>query len=404
MLTMSKTWSDLLVRWLPRSRIALLLGFLLLFTPVLSLPDTALAQDDATAAVLSPPETGAQAVYAVDVTIGQPLYDLNADEQRSPASLTKMATVLVVTQFVDLAEEVEIDDSDIVPDNESRVGFVPGDVVTVEQLLYGMLLPSGNDAAHAAARVAGAEIGGVDPTAPEAVDIFVSQMGKLVADLGLKNTQFVNPVGLDEPGHHSTARDLSVLAAEVMKQDRLRQIVAMPSYQLDIRGPQARSVELKNTNKLVGTDSRVLGVKTGSHDVAGGCLVVAIQEGGNEVIVVELGNDTPQYDELGNTTHDPRFEDMQTILDQLEKDYVWIQPDAEQEIAGLPDAMAAWQVGLKDGPAIAVPRSSADDLEFRMRLGPAAQPGEEVGHLLFYLGDIQIGEWMLYQEPLQEAA
>jgi D-alanyl-D-alanine carboxypeptidase len=400
MFTMSKTWTELPVRRQPRWFVALLLGFFLLVTPVLSPPTTVFAQNDATATTLEPPKTGAQAVYAVDVTIDQPLYELNSDEQRSPASLTKMATVLVVMQVVDLDEKVEILDSDIASEDESRVGFVPGDVVTVKQLLYGMLLPSGNDAAHAAARVAGAEIGGVDPTSPEAVDIFVNQMGKLVADLGLKNTQFVNPVGLDDPGHYSTARDLSVLATEVMKQDLLRQIVALQSYELDIQGPQARTVELTNTNKLVGTDSRVLGVKTGSHDVAGGCLVVAVQEGGNEVIVVELGNDTPQYDELGNTTYDPRFEDMQTILDQMEKDYVWIQPDAEQQISGLPDAMAAWQVGLKDGPAIAVPRSSADDLEFRMRLGPAAQPGEEVGHLLFFLGDIQIGEWILYQAPV----
>jgi serine-type D-Ala-D-Ala carboxypeptidase (penicillin-binding protein 5/6) len=397
--TMSDTWNVFRVRRQLHILVALFLGFSLFITPVLSLPSTALAQDSAQA-TLAPPETGAQAVYAVDVTIGQPLYDLNSEEQRSPASLTKMATVLVVTQFSDLDEEVEIVDSDLATEDESQVGFVTGDRVTMEQLLYGMLLPSGNDAARAAARATGAKIGGVDPTSPDATDIFMNQVGELVADLGLKNTQFMNPVGLDEQGHYSTARDLSVLASEVMKNDLLHQIVALPTYQLDIQGPQARTVELTNTNKLIGVDSRVLGVKTGSHDVAGGCLVVAVNEGGNEVVVVELGNATPQYDELGNTTFDPRFDDMETILDQLEKDFIWIQPTAEQQIAGLPDAMAAWQVGLKDGPAIAVPRSSADDLEFRMRLGPAAQPGDEVGHLLFYLGDIQIGEWMLYQAPV----
>jgi D-alanyl-D-alanine carboxypeptidase (penicillin-binding protein 5/6) len=397
--TMSDTWNVFRVRRQLHILVALFLGFSLFISPVLSLSSTALAQDNAQA-TLAPPETGAQAVYAVDVTIGQPLYDLNSEEQRSPASLTKMATVLVVTQFSDLDEEVEIVDSDLATEDESQVGFVTGDRVTMEQLLYGMLLPSGNDAARAAARATGAKIGGVDPTSPDATDIFMNQVGELVADLGLKNTQFMNPVGLDEQGHYSTARDLSVLASEVMKNDLLHQIVALPTYQLDIQGPQARTVELTNTNKLIGVDSRVLGVKTGSHDVAGGCLVVAVNEGGNEVVVVELGNATPQYDELGNTTFDPRFDDMETILDQLEKDFIWIQPTAEQQIAGLPDAMAAWQVGLKDGPAIAVPRSSADDLEFRMRLGPAAQPGDEVGHLLFYLGDIQIGEWMLYQAPV----
>jgi D-alanyl-D-alanine carboxypeptidase len=388
----------------PRSLVALMLGLLFLCSPTVNIPPSVLAQDDPAAAILEPPQTRAKAVYAVDVTLGRPLYFLNANERRAPASLTKMATVLVVMQDVDLSEKVEIIEADIATRDESQVGFVPGDIVTMEQLVYGMLIPSGNDAAHAAARTVGAKIGGVDPTSQEAVDVFVAQMGRLADDLGLKDTQFMNPTGLENDGHYSTASDMAILAAEIMKDDLLRQIVAMPTYKLDIQGPQARTVELTNTNKLLGVDSRVLGVKTGSHDVAGGCLAVAVQKGGNQVIVVELGNDTPEYDEVGNTTYDPRFEDMQIILDQLEKDFVWIEPEAQQEIAGLPDAMAAWQVGLKDGPAIAVPRRSADELEFRMRLGPVAQPGEEVGHLLFYLGDVQIGQWMLYQTPLQEAA
>ena len=123
-----------LCAWQPRWFVALLLGLFLLFTPVLSPPTTVFAQNDATATILEPPKTGAQAVYAVDVTIGQPLYESTPMQQRSPASLTKMATVLVVIQVVDLDEKVEIIDSDIASEDESRVGFAPGDVVTVKQL------------------------------------------------------------------------------------------------------------------------------------------------------------------------------------------------------------------------------------------------------------------------------
>jgi D-alanyl-D-alanine carboxypeptidase len=304
-------------------------------------------------------------------------------------------------QHADLNEQVEIIQSDIVPQDQSRVGFQAGDTVTMEQLLYGMMLPSGNDAAHAAARVIGSKIAGTDIDSEESVTAFVGEMNTLAANLGLADTQFQNPVGLNEEGHYATARDLSVLASEVMKQDLLKTIVSTPTYQLDIGGPAARSVQLTNTNKLLGVDKRVLGVKTGSTDTAGGCLAVAVNEGpGNEVIVVELGDDAPVYDDAGNTLSDPRFADMQTILDGMEKDFVWIDPQSGSEINGLPDAMAAWQVGLKDGPAIVVPRSETGNLQFRIRLGPAAQPGEQVGHLLFYLGDAQIGDWMLYQTPL----
>jgi D-alanyl-D-alanine carboxypeptidase len=382
-----------------RFAVAFALAFMVLIAPVTGVHGIARAQE--APSTLEPPETGAQAVYAIDVTANVPLYSLNADEQREPASLTKMASVLVIMKYADLTENVEIIESDLATKDESQVGFQVGDVVTMEQLLYGMLLPSGNDAAHAAARVVGAKIANTDLDSPEAIPAFVGEMNQLAADLGLSNTQFQNPVGLNEDGHYSTARDLSVLATEIMKQDLLRKIVSTSDYELSIDGPAARSVELTNTNKLLGVDDRVLGVKTGSTDTAGGCLAVAVNEGpGNEVIVVELGDEAPVYDDVGNTISDPRFDDMQTILDGMEKDFVWIDPQSQTEINGLPEAMAAWQVGLKDGPAIVVPRKQTNDLQFRMRLGPAAQPGQEVGHLLFYLGDTQIGDWMLYQTPI----
>ncbi len=379
--------------------VAIVFIFFALLAHIVALTGRVSAQDGVP--TLEPPNTGAQAVYAFDYTSNTALYSLNADEHREPASLTKMASVLVIMQHVDLNEQVEIIQSDIVPEDQSRVGFQAGDVVTMEQLLYGMLLPSGNDAAHAAARVIGSKIAGTDIDSEDSVTAFVDEMNKLAGDLGLANTQFMNPVGLNEEGHYSTARDLSVLAAEIMKQEKLRSIVATPTYQLDIGGPAARSVQLLNTNKLLGVDQRVLGVKTGSTDTAGGCLAVAVNEGpGNQVIVVELGDEAPVYDDAGNTLSDPRFADMQTILDGMEKDFIWIDPRSGNDITGLPDAMAAWQVGLKDGPAIVVPRAETGNLQFRLRLGPAAQPGQEVGHLLFYLGEAQVGDWMLYQTPI----
>ncbi len=370
-------------------------------------PVAVLAQEAATetaaeaAAVLRPPRTSAAAVYVWDATSGQELYALNADDQRAPASTTKIATALVVVQHADLDDEVVVTASDEVDTTVfSHMGLQAGDTVTVEQLLYGLLLPSGNDAANALARVVGESLQGQYPEASGPVGAFVMEMNALVGSLGLVDTQFLNPAGEDEEGHYSSAHDLAYLAAELLQDPTLAEIVRTPSWQGTSIGSEQRFFDLANTNALLAEDPSVIGIKTGTTENAGACLVVAREvDAGNVVVSVTLGSEPPVYDEAGNVT-DVRFDEMKTIFEELDRDYVWLSPSSPGEVAGLDEAMAAWQVALQPGPAMAVPADEAGEIAYRLRLGPPAEPNERVGRVLFFVESRQIGELPLYQAPI----
>jgi D-alanyl-D-alanine carboxypeptidase (penicillin-binding protein 5/6) len=137
------------------------------------------------------PEITAQAVFSIDVSANVVLYQDNADEPLQPASTTKVATAIVVLEQVDdLNEPIEITESDMVDwEHESHMGVEVGEVWTVEDLLYGLMLPSGNDAALALARYVGAQINGDDPTGA-----FVGEMNAVAESMGLEQTHFTNPL------------------------------------------------------------------------------------------------------------------------------------------------------------------------------------------------------------------
>ncbi len=226
------------------------------------------------------------------------------------------------------------------------------------------------------------------------------EMNALVGSLGLVDTQFLNPAGEDEEGHYSSAHDLAYLAAELLRDPTLTEIVRTPSWQGTSVGPEQRFFDLANTNALLAEDPSVIGIKTGTTENAGACLVVAREvDAGNVVVSVTLGSEPPVYDEAGNVT-DVRFDEMKTIFEGLDRDYVWLSPSSPGEVAGLDEAMAAWQVALQPGPAMAVPADEAGEIAYRLRLGPPAEPNERVGRVLFFVESRQIGELPLYQAPI----
>ena len=147
------------------------------------------------------------------------------------------------------------------------MGLVEGDQVTLRILAYGMLLPSGNDAANTAA----VRIGGT-------TEAFVEMMNQRAADLGLKNTHFVTPSGLDAEGHHSTARDMAFLARAALKNPDFLAICSSKNAQLEFGNPPFKRW-LKNSNKMLQNYEGAIGVKTGFTDEAGRCLVSAAQRG-----------------------------------------------------------------------------------------------------------------------------
>ncbi len=377
-----------------------------LFVGLLPVPAASAVQGEATAGtpeaapVPEPPEISAQAAYVADVSVGRPLYALNPDERRPPASLAKMMTAVVAAEHVSPDDRVKIDPADEVDVKIfSHMGLVAGDTVTVEQLLYGMLVPSGNDAANALARHVGAALAGVDPgDAEAAVAAFVGAMNERAEALHLANTHFANPSGEDAKDQYASARDLAGLAATLMENDTLAEIVRTPEYETTSVGPERRAYGvLTNTNTLL-QEEGIHGVKTGTTGEAGGNLVTAAYfSGGNRVITVILGSPYEADSETGQPVRDDRYPDTLAILESLQSDYRWLDPAERGTVEGLDEEMAAWQVTLEDGPALVVPGDRLDDLRYTLQLGPPGDPGEKVGRVLFFVGDEPVGERPVYQ-------
>ena len=389
---------------------------IVLFVPVLvglGAPVPTLAQEGTPSAVTAPaaddsvipepPPVSAAAVFALDASIDTPLYARNPDEHLPPASLVKMMTAILVREHAALDETVIVDAADEVDaERFSHMGLVAGDTVTVEQLLYGLLVPSGNDAANALARHVGAKLAADtagDPAA--AVAAFVAAMNQRAADLGLANTQFRNPSGEDDPEQYSCARDLATLAKTVMIDDKLAEIVDTPTYATVSVGPEQRPYGdggvLYNTNTLL-QEPGVHGVKTGTTAAAGGNLVTATYFlGNNRIIVVILGSPYEADPNTGQATIDERYPATVTVLNAMDADYRWFDPAASGTVPGLDEELAAWQVTMRQGPAVVVPTDRLEEFRYALRLGPPGEPDAEVGKVLFFVGDRPIGERPLYQ-------
>lgn len=221
------------------------------------------------------PETAAKAYVLMDGQTGQVVCGSNADEKRPMASTTKIMTTLLTLESGGLDEPFTVD-SDAIMVEGSSMGLQPGDTVTKRVLCAGMLLPSGNDGANAAA----VRVGGDIPH-------FIEMMNARAAEIGMTRTCFATPSGLDAEGHGASAYDMALLAREALNNDDFAAICSQKSMTVSYGNPPyART--LTNTNKLLGMDDSVIGVKTGFTDAAGRCLVSAAERGGRRLICVTL--------------------------------------------------------------------------------------------------------------------
>ncbi|MCS7051550.1 MAG: serine hydrolase [Thermomicrobium sp.] len=221
----------------------------------------------------TPPPLSARAAVVIDVTDDQVLLDHQGELPLPPASTLKLLTALTARAILQPEEVVTIQPEDIVdPTAESAMGLLPGDMVTVHDLLIGLLLPSGNDAARALARIAGERLATPNVGAPS--ERFLHAMRDKAKNLGLGQTIVRTPDGDDVPGQVTSAHDLARLARAVLADPELAAIVAMREARVRLGGAQARVLDLTNTNELLG-QLGVVGVKTGTTPAAGQCLVAA---------------------------------------------------------------------------------------------------------------------------------
>ncbi|NEB77342.1 D-alanyl-D-alanine carboxypeptidase [Streptomyces sp. SID14478] len=240
----------------------------------------------AQAAAPATPTIAAKGGFVMNNGTGKSLYTKAADTRRSTGSTTKIMTAKVVlaTKNLNLNSKVTVQKaySDyIVKNNASSARLIVGDKVTVRQLLYGLMLPSGCDAAYALADKFGS-----GSTRAARVKSFIGKMNTSAKGLGLKNTHFDSFDGIGSGSNYSTPRDLTKIASSAMKNSTFRSIVKTKSTKQKVTTKSGgyRNMSWSNTNTLLGTYSGAIGVKTGSGPEAGYCLVFAATRSGKTVI------------------------------------------------------------------------------------------------------------------------
>lgn len=226
---------------------------------------------------VQPPDISAKAAVLISADTGEVVYAKNCNEKLPMASTTKIMTTLLCLESGGLYDEFVVD-SNAIKVEGSSMGLQEGDIVTKYALCCGMLLPSGNDAANAAAvKIAGS------------IEKFAEMMNDRAHKLGLSKTYFVTPSGLEGEGHGSSAYDMAILAREALKNELFRDICSKESIKLEFGDPPYTRW-LKNTNKLLGMYDGVYGVKTGFTDEAGRCLVSACKRDSKDLICVTLND------------------------------------------------------------------------------------------------------------------
>lgn len=213
----------------------------------------------------------AQNAILMDAQTGRVLYEKNADKQSLIASTTKIMTALVICEQTNVLDRVRIP-QEAVGIEGSSMYLKAGEVLTVQELLYGLMLHSGNDAAVALAIYCGGTVEG-----------FAELMNDKAHRLGMHNTHFVNPNGLDSPGHYSTPRDMAILAAYAMENPIFAKTVSTKTVTVGDRS-------LRNHNKLLWLLEGADGVKTGFTKAAGRILVSSCTRQGRRLIAVTMND------------------------------------------------------------------------------------------------------------------
>lgn len=222
----------------------------------------------------------ASSVIVMEPTTGEIIYERNSHERRHPASMTKIMTMLLVMEAIEDGI-IKWDDIVTVSENASSMGgsqilLETGEQMSVEDLFKGLAVASGNDAAVALAeKIAGTEA------------MFVDMMNKRAQELGLQDTNFKNPHGLDEANHYSSAYDMAIMAQELVKHEKVFEFTSI--YEDYLRKGTDKAFWLVNTNKLVRFYNGVDGLKTGYTSEAGFCITATAKINDMRIITVVMG-------------------------------------------------------------------------------------------------------------------
>lgn len=258
-----------------------LYSVLIIFLVLLNLPMLSFADEVS---------INSKAAVLVELSTGKILYEKNSTEKMYPASTTKIMTAILVLENSKLTDKVTVSSSALenIPNGYVTCNLQVGEELSIENLLYALMVPSANDAAYVLAEYIGGTVNG-----------FANMMNQKALELGCKNTHFVNPNGIHDDAHYSTAYDLYLMANYAMQNESFRKIVSTTTYTLPATNKYPSEDRVLNTtNDLIKPSSKkyyykyAVGIKTGYTSAAGNCLVSKASRDGLEFISVTLGGTT----------------------------------------------------------------------------------------------------------------
>ncbi len=324
------------------------------------------------AATAAPPANRAQAAILMDATTGEVLYEKKSRERNAPASTTKIMTAILAIESGRLEEPVRVS-LRAAATRGSSMHLYAGQVLSLRELLTGLLLRSGNDAAVAIAEhLAGS------------TEAFVTRMNLRARDLGATDTHFRNPHGLSAPGHYSTAYDLAILTRHALANPVFAAIVSSKEISIDWRDRRGREqdVNLRNTNKLLWMLEEADGVKTGTTGEAGPCLVASATRGNHRLISVVLHDHTRWHDSM----HLLKYGfDNYDLYDYADQGALIATVPVESGLAAAVDAVAAAPAALVVPTADYSLVTAEVDLPKTIK-APVYQ-GQKIGEIVFYIGE-----------------
>lgn len=252
----------------------------MLLVPIVKAEEKTNDNENQNSADLAP---NAKSAILIEASTGKILYQKNATEELAPASMTKIMSMLLIMEAIEKGQ-ITLKDQINISENAASMGgsqlfLQANQTAKVEDLLKGIAIASGNDAVVAMAE----KLGGTEAN-------FVNMMNKKAKELGLKNTEFKNPHGLDAEGHHSSAKDMAIMARELVKHEMILNYTSV--YEEYLTKSDGTELWMVNTNKLVKFYDGVDGLKTGFTQTAGYCLTATAMKNNMRLISVVMGEDT----------------------------------------------------------------------------------------------------------------
>ena len=326
-------------------------------------------------------EISAPSAILIDENTGSVLYKKNSDEKRSCASITKIMTVLLVMEALE-NKKIKLEDKVTVSEHASSIGgsdiwLKENEKMTVDDLLKATMVASANDAATALAEyLFGTE------------ENFVKEMNKRAKSLNMKSTVFKNCNGLDEDGHVSSAKDVSIMARELLK---YKDIFKYTSIWMDyLRNGETQIV---NTNKLLKSYEGITGLKTGTTDDAGCCICASAKRGKISLIAVVLGAKTSK----------DRFKDASTLLNYGFENFISVMPKIDEKALvpvkvkrGMNNSL---NIQVLDIKKVLIPKGKEKEiknlLELQKEIVAPVKKGQNIGKLIYKLNDETLAEFYI---------